>query len=138
MEFLEDTEKRILLSAISREKKVCEQVDNESCREPHETSLTDICKSLEYKFMYDRLFKKIYEQGRADYAKEISANFDDMDRTAYRMGRADGIVQGRADAIDKMVLKIETDMPSELDEKERYGYTVALSILLEQLKEQKE
>lgn len=70
MEFLEDTEKRILLSAISREKKVCEQVDKESCREPYETSLTDICKSLEYKFMYDRLFKKIYQQGRADAIDE--------------------------------------------------------------------
>lgn len=48
-----------------------------------------------------------------------------------------GYEKGKADGIDEMVLKLETNMPSKLDEKERYGYTVALSILLEQLKEQK-
>lgn len=47
-----------------------------------------------------------------------------------------GYKQGELDAIDKMIMKLEMDMPSELDGKERYGYTVALSILLEQLKEQ--
>lgn len=77
MEFLDDIEKRILLSAISREKKVCEQVDNESYREPYKPILTDVCKSLEYKFMYDRLFKQIYEQGKADAIDECIKALDD-------------------------------------------------------------
>lgn len=72
MEFLDDYEKRILLCAIRREKKVCEQVDKESCI----TILTDICKSLEYKFMYDRLFTQIYEQGRTDGINEYFNAFD--------------------------------------------------------------
>lgn len=72
-EWLTDTEKRILLSAISREKKVCIQVDKESCREPYETSLESVCKSLEYKFMYDRLFKQI----RAEVIEECIQNIKD-------------------------------------------------------------
>lgn len=45
--------------------------------------------------------------------------------------------QIRAEAFDELVLKLEADMPSKLDAKERYGYTVALTIVMEQLKEQK-
>lgn len=45
--------------------------------------------------------------------------------------------QIRADAISQLVLKLEVNMPSELDERERYGYTVALTSVLEQLKDSK-
>lgn len=60
-----------------------------------------------------------------------------MNITEFQKAYNKGYEQGRADAIDKMVLKLETNMPSKLDEKERHGYTVALSILFEQLKEKK-
>lgn len=42
--------------------------------------------------------------------------------------------QIRAEVIDELVLKLEADMPSKLDAKERYGYAVALTIVMEQLK----
>ena len=62
MEWLSDKEKRILLSALAREKEVCIEVDKQcEPREPYEESLISICDSLENKFYYDRLFKQIGE-----------------------------------------------------------------------------
>lgn len=52
MSFLPDDEKRLLLSAISREKKICK--DNGYKR------LVPFVENLENKFMYDRIFRKIY------------------------------------------------------------------------------
>lgn len=58
MEWLTDKEKRILLSALTREKKVCIEVDKQcSPREAYEVSLKSICESLEYKLYHDGLFK---------------------------------------------------------------------------------
>lgn len=67
MEWLSDKEKRILLSALTREKEVCTQVDKQ--REPiapYEQSLKSICESLEHKFYYDRLFKQMEKQIRTE------------------------------------------------------------------------
>ena len=67
MEWLTDKEKRILFSALTREKKVCVKEDKQSeTREPYEQSLQSICESLEYKFYYDRLFKQMEKQIRED------------------------------------------------------------------------
>lgn len=52
-----DKEKRILLSALAREKEVCVEVDK-------------LCDSLEYKFYYDRLFKQIEKQIRTEAIDE--------------------------------------------------------------------
>lgn len=88
-EWLTDTEKRILLSAISREKKVCIQVDKESCREHYETSLESVCKSLEHKFMYDRLFKQIRAEVIEEFVSEIRKHHyrlsDKINSTDYGM-----------------------------------------------------
>lgn len=46
---LTDEEYRIFLSAMSREEEICKKVDKELCREPYETSLVDICKSIRQK-----------------------------------------------------------------------------------------
>ena len=74
-EWLTDKEKRILFSALTREKNVCIQVDNQcEPREPYEQSLQSVCESLEHKFYYDRLFKQMEKQIRAeaiDDAKSI-------------------------------------------------------------------
>lgn len=71
-EYLPDQEKRILLSALSHEMKLVK--DNNF------TELIPVVKNLDYKFMYDRLFKKIednaYQQGRADAKKEINEIMD--------------------------------------------------------------
>lgn len=72
MSYLEDKEKRLLFSALSREKKVCEKVDKESCREPYETSLKSIVERLEYKFYYDRFEKEIYNKAIGDFVKLIN------------------------------------------------------------------
>lgn len=43
-----DKEKRIFLSAMGREEKVCKQVDEEcrDCREPYEDTLVSICREI--------------------------------------------------------------------------------------------
>lgn len=61
-EWLTDKEKRILFSALKREELVCVEVDKECYREPYEESLVSIVKSLEHKFYYDRLFKKMEKE----------------------------------------------------------------------------
>ena len=67
MKWLTDKEKRILFSALTREKSVCIQVDKQcEPREPHEQSLQSICESLEYKFYYDRLFRRMEKQIREE------------------------------------------------------------------------
>ena len=74
-EWLTDKEKRILFSALTREKSVCIQVDKQcEPREPYEQSLQSVCESLEHKFYYDRLFKKMEKKIRAkaiDDAKSV-------------------------------------------------------------------
>ena len=66
-EWLTDKEKRILFAALTREKEVCIEVDKQcEPREPYEQSLQSVCESLEHKFYYDRLFKKMEKQIRAE------------------------------------------------------------------------
>ena len=74
--WLTDKEKRILFSALTREKSVCIQVDKQcEPREPYEQSLQSVCESLEHKFYYDRLFKQMEKQIREeaidDFVKAI-------------------------------------------------------------------
>ena len=59
MAYLTDKEKRLLFSALSREKDVCIKVDKERCRESYEQSLQSVVESLERKFYYDRFEKDI-------------------------------------------------------------------------------
>ena len=66
-EWLTDKEKRILFSALTREKSVCIKVDKQcEPREPYEQSLQSVCESLEHKFYYDRLFKQMEKQIREE------------------------------------------------------------------------
>lgn len=48
LEPLTDREQRIFLAAMSREEKVCKDVDEEcrDCREPYDDSLVHICKEI--------------------------------------------------------------------------------------------
>ena len=63
MNWLTDKEKRILFSALRREKKVCIEVDKQS---KQKDSLTSVCESLEHKFYYDILFKQMENQIREE------------------------------------------------------------------------
>lgn len=50
VEPLTDTEQRIFLAAMSREEKVCKEVDEKyPDREPYEDSLVAVCRSIERK-----------------------------------------------------------------------------------------
>ena len=66
MKWLTDKEKRILFSALTREKEVCIKVDNDFNSVTHYQSLKSVCESLEYKFYYDRLFKQMEMQIRTE------------------------------------------------------------------------
>lgn len=68
MSYLTDGEKRILLSAIDREKRVCEQIDKEHPDAP--APLMPVIKSLERKFMYDRFEKDIETQAKTKLIEE--------------------------------------------------------------------
>lgn len=46
---LTDKEQRIFLAAMSREEKVCEEVDKSLIREPYEDSLMRVCKEIRRK-----------------------------------------------------------------------------------------
>ena len=71
MAYLTDKEKRLLFSALSREKEVCKQVDKEFCREPYEQSLESVVKSLERKFYYDRFEKEIRATAIEEFAEKL-------------------------------------------------------------------
>lgn len=55
IELLTDTEQRIFLKAISREREVCQRVDDEYSDDDSKVSLVKVCNSIE------RKVKKIWE-----------------------------------------------------------------------------
>lgn len=68
MEFISDKEKRILLSAITREKKIIEKNQY--------NDLIPVIEHLEYLFRYDRLFKKIYNTALIDFIDYMEKNIE--------------------------------------------------------------
>lgn len=71
MAYLTDKEKRLLFSALTREKKVCVEVDKEYCREPYEVTLESVVKNLEKKFYYDRFEKEIRAKAINEFAEKL-------------------------------------------------------------------
>lgn len=65
MSFFSDKEHRILLSALRRERQVCEAIDRQYMHEPYDELLTDICKSIERK-VYDLQHKYRWHDLRKD------------------------------------------------------------------------
>jgi hypothetical protein len=55
IELLTDTEQRIFLKAINREREVCQKVDDEYSEDDSKLSLVEVCNSIE------RKVKKIWE-----------------------------------------------------------------------------
>lgn len=62
MAYLTDIEKRLLFSALAREKKICKKIDDDKIDDGTCTMLVPIIESLERKFYYDRFEKKIYNK----------------------------------------------------------------------------
>ena len=71
MAYLTDKEKRLLFSALTREKKVCVEVDKECCREAYEDTLESVVKNLEKKFYYDRFEKEIRAKAIDEFAERM-------------------------------------------------------------------
>lgn len=71
MAYLTDKEKRLLFSALTREKKVCVEVDKECCREAYEDTLESVVKNLEKKFYYDRFEQEIRAKAIDEFAEKM-------------------------------------------------------------------
>ena len=69
MAYLTDTEKRLLFSALTREKKVCREIDDEKINDGTCKMLVPVIESLERKFYYDRFEKEIYNRAIDDCIK---------------------------------------------------------------------
>ena len=101
MAYLTDKEKRLLFSALTREKKVCIEVDKECCRETYEDTLESVVKNLEKKFYYDRFEKEIRAKAIDEFAERLKEKygclgyideikFEEVDKIAEQM-KAGGI-----------------------------------------------
>lgn len=71
-----DTEYRILLSAMARERNICEEVDRKTIREPYEDSLLDICKSID---------KKIHDIQNKYVWHDLRKNPDDLPEEGHEV-----------------------------------------------------
>ena len=77
MAYLTDKEKRLLLSALSREKEVCKQVDKDFYREPYETKLETIVKNLERKFYHNRFEREIRAKVIDEFAETLKEKYEE-------------------------------------------------------------
>ena len=110
MSYLTDKEKRLLFSALSREKEVCKQVDRKCCREPYEDTLQSVVDSLERKFYYDRFEKKIRNDAIQDFYDEI-LNFEDYIEPINTTEFGEVLLYSGKD-ITKMIVKIKEELTS--------------------------
>lgn len=78
MAYLTDKEKRLLFSALTREKKVCVEVDKECCREAYEDTLESVVKNLEKKFYYDRFEKEIRAKAIDEFTEALKERLKGM------------------------------------------------------------
>lgn len=100
MAYLTDMEKRLLFSALTKEKKLCEEIDNDKSDDYVGGRLVPIIESIEKKFYYDRFEQDIYEQ----------AYKDGQDK-----GFSDGEFIGRNKAIDDCIKVLDTKEPKYHD-----------------------
>lgn len=90
MAYLTDDEKRLLFSALLREKKVCKEIDKNS-KDTSSKMLVPIVVSIQNKFKYNKFEQDIYEK----------AYKDGQDK-----GLSDGRFFGRNEAIDEFAEKL--------------------------------
>ena len=76
MGYLTDSEKRLLFSALTREKGICKVIDEEK---ENGTLLTPIVESLERKFYYDRFEKQIRNDVIDRFSKIVMEEFTKFD-----------------------------------------------------------
>ena len=76
MGYLEDYEKRLLFSALRREKKICEEIDKECTGK---IKLKPIVERLEHKFYYDRFEKEIRNKVIDEFVERLSTNVESFE-----------------------------------------------------------
>ena len=82
MAYLNDKEKRLLFSALSREKDVCKKMDEEG---PGKTLLEPIVEELERKFYYDKFEKEIRNKAIEEFSNLLNAKLSELgDEPAYQ------------------------------------------------------
>lgn len=94
MAYLTDDEKRLLFSALLREKKVCKEIDKNS-ENTSNKMLVPIIVSLQKKFKHNQFEQDIYEK----------AYKDGQDK-----GLSDGRFFGRNEAIDEFAQKLKQEI----------------------------
>lgn len=77
MSYLEDTEKRLLFSALNREKEICRKIDNEKVEDATCKMLVPVIESLERKFYYDRFEKEIRNQTIDEFTARLKERMED-------------------------------------------------------------
>lgn len=80
MSYLEDYEKRLLFSALHREKKICEKIDKECTGK---IKLKPIVESLERKFYYDKIEKEIRNKAIDEFVNSLK-NSSNMHKWSCR------------------------------------------------------
>lgn len=94
MAYLTDTEKRLLFSALTREKEICKKIDENKVDDGTCKMLVSVIESLERKFRYDRFEKKIYNKAindcirvlQTEVPKYSNATNDRSDMIEYLRG----------------------------------------------------
>lgn len=115
MEILTDDEKRLLFASLSREAKWLNNEGGDYIR------LRDIVNKLKEKFMYDRIFKKVYNKGFVDGVNDTTIRIDVL--------RADAIDE-LSDLIDRLLWNYDTETYVDLSE----GFKESARLLKEQNK----
>lgn len=100
MAYLTDTEKRLLFSALTREKEICKKIDGNKVDDGTCKMLVSVIESLERKFRYDRFEQDIYEQAY---------------KNGQDKGLSDGEFIGRNKAIDDCIKILDTKEPKYND-----------------------
>lgn len=66
MAYLTDLEKRLLFSALTREKEVCKKIDSDKIDDGICRTLVPVVERLERKFRYDKFEQDIYDKAYKD------------------------------------------------------------------------
>lgn len=100
MGYLTDSEKRLLFSALSREKGICKVIDEQK---ENGILLTPIVESLEIKFYYDRFEKQIRNAVIDRFSKIAMEEFTkfDLEHGYPTIGDVETIVRDVADQMKR-------------------------------------
>lgn len=107
-----DTEKRLLFSALRREKEVCKKIDDTKVEDATCKMLVPVVESLERKFYYDRFEKTICEMVIDEFCEKLSSRLTEISDTATICGMK---------SVDFLTLDTVIDEISDISEEFKKG-----------------